>query len=72
MGDVRMEMGFRVWMHLEKKRRHREWCRRGMAKTKVWDGCGYATIRSGGGRLMGVEGKSGIKEDEVKRQVGPS
>lgn len=67
-----MEMGFRVWVHLEKKRHHREWCRRGMAKTKLWDGCGYATIRSRGSRLMGVEGRGGIKEDEIKRQVGPS
>ena len=72
MADVRMEMGFRVWVHLEKKRDHREWCRRGMAKTKVWDGCGSARVRSGGGQLMGMEGRSGVKEDELKRQVGPS
>lgn len=67
-----MEIGFRVWVHLEKKRHPRAWCRRGMGKTKVWDGCGPAATRSGGGRLTGTEGRSGVKEDELKRQVGPS
>ena len=72
MDDVRMEMGFRVWVHLEKKRHPRAWCRRGMGKTKVWGGCGSAAIRSRGGWLTGMEGRSGVKDDELKRQVGPS
>lgn len=70
MDDVGMEMWFRVWVHLGRKRHHRS-DGEGAWQRQRW-GDGYVTFRGRGGHLMGVEGRSGVKGDEVKREVGLS
>lgn len=66
-----MEIGFRVWVHLEKKRHPRAWCRRAWERQKVCRiAVGPLQLGAEEEALTRMEGQEWGKEDELKGRWG--